>query len=217
MRPLPATIVTCLMSIILTIWRTSMYTSGSTGTPKGVAVPHRAIARLLFGVDYASFGSDRVIGQLAPLAFDASTFEIWGALLHGGRCALYRVVRRRRRNLVHSSNRHCVDTLFLTTGLFNTIIDADPRALTGLRQLLTGGEAISVSHVRKALTLCRTSTWCTSTVRPRRQRLPPVGQFPAISSRPQRLCLSADRLATHHALSSTGGMNQFQSESSANS
>jgi amino acid adenylation domain-containing protein len=135
-----------------------MYTSGSTGVPKGVAVPHRSIARLLFGVDYASFGPDRVIGQLAPLAFDASTFEIWGALLHGGRCALYPGRAPSPAELSAFLSRHRVDTLFLTTGLFNTVIDADTRALIGVRQLLTGGEAVSVAHVRKALsTLSDTS------------------------------------------------------------
>ena len=65
-----------------------MYTSGSTGTPKGVAVPHRGVVRLLFGVDYARLEAGRTILQMAPAAFDASTFEIWGALLHGGRCVL---------------------------------------------------------------------------------------------------------------------------------
>ena len=128
-----------------------MYTSGSTGMPKGVAVPHRAIARLLFGVDYVSFSPERTFGQLAPLSFDASTFEIWGALLHGGRYALYPGRAPSPAELGKFLNRHRVDTLFLTTGLFNTIIDADPAALAGIRQLLTGGEAISVAHIRTAL------------------------------------------------------------------
>src|SRR5262249_50892754 len=46
---------------------------------------------------------------------------------------------------------HGVDTLWLTAGLFNSIIDTNPAALYGVRQLLTGGEAMSVSHARKAL------------------------------------------------------------------
>ena len=66
-----------------------MYTSGSTGTPKGVAVPHRGVIRLLFGIDYVRLGPEENLLQLAPISFDASTFEIWGALLHGGRCVLF--------------------------------------------------------------------------------------------------------------------------------
>jgi len=65
-----------------------IYTSGSTGEPKGVVVEHRSIARLVFGQSYARFGSDRVFLQLAPVAFDASTFEIWGSLLHGARLVI---------------------------------------------------------------------------------------------------------------------------------
>ena len=66
-----------------------MYTSGSTGTPKGVAVPHRGIIRLLFGVDYVELDSTRKILHLASPSFDASTFELWGALLHGGQLVLF--------------------------------------------------------------------------------------------------------------------------------
>jgi len=61
------------------------YTSGSTGEPKGVAVVHRGVVRLVCGTDYARFGPDEVFLQAAPVSFDASTFEIWGALLNGGR------------------------------------------------------------------------------------------------------------------------------------
>ena len=66
-----------------------MYTSGSTGRPKGVAVPHRAIVRLLFGVEYARLDASVRLLQLSPSSFDASTFELWGPLLHGGRCVLF--------------------------------------------------------------------------------------------------------------------------------
>jgi non-ribosomal peptide synthetase component F len=65
-----------------------MFTSGSTGVPKGVAVPHRGVVRLVRGSRYADLGPDEVFLQLAPYAFDASTFELWGALLHGGRLAI---------------------------------------------------------------------------------------------------------------------------------
>ncbi|HEU0052522.1 MAG TPA: condensation domain-containing protein, partial [Longimicrobium sp.] len=65
-----------------------MYTSGSTGTPKGVAVEHRSVVRLVRGASYVDLGPDEVFLQAAPVSFDASTLELWGALLNGGRVVL---------------------------------------------------------------------------------------------------------------------------------
>ena len=62
-----------------------IYTSGSTGAPKGVLIPHRAVLRLVCGTDYVQLGPDDVVAQIANPAFDASTFEFWGALLNGAR------------------------------------------------------------------------------------------------------------------------------------
>lgn len=60
-----------------------IYTSGSTGKPKGVAVPHRAVNRLVCNSNYVQLGASDKVAQVAHLAFDAATFEIWGALLNG--------------------------------------------------------------------------------------------------------------------------------------
>ena len=130
-----------------------IYTSGSTGQPKGVEVPHRGIVRLVCGTDYAKFGSDRVVLQLSSICFDASTFEIWAPLLHGGRC----VISQRRlpspMELQTLLRQHSVTTLWLTSSFFNAVLDAVPRALEEVEELLIGGEALSVSHVCRALTL----------------------------------------------------------------
>jgi len=61
----------------------AMYTSGSTGKPKGVGVVHRAISRLVINTNYVDFTPSDRVAQLANIAFDASTLEIWGALLNG--------------------------------------------------------------------------------------------------------------------------------------
>ncbi|WP_372787019.1 amino acid adenylation domain-containing protein [Phenylobacterium sp.] len=129
-----------------------MYTSGSTGTAKGVVVPQRAVTRLVVGANYARLDSTRVIAQLAPASFDASTFEIWGALLNGGTLVVppgdHLPDLWRLDEILKSS---AVTTLWLTAALFNTIVDEDPSILAGVDELITGGEALSVSHVSRAL------------------------------------------------------------------
>ena len=128
-----------------------MYTSGSTGRPKGVEVRHRSVVRLVVGADYVRFGPDEVFLQLAPASFDASTFEIWGALLHGARLVLAPEGVPDLAQLEEVLKRHGVTTLWLTAGLFNVLIEQRVEALAGIRQLVTGGEALSVKHVRWAL------------------------------------------------------------------
>lgn len=131
-----------------------LFTSGTTGTPKGVAVPHRGVTRLVFGQDYARFGSDRRFLQLASLSFDAATLEIWGPLLHGGVCVLYPGGSLPDPTQLMACIRdNGVTTAWLTSTLFNTIVTVKPEALAGLEELLIGGEALAVSHVRKALAL----------------------------------------------------------------
>jgi amino acid adenylation domain-containing protein len=128
-----------------------IYTSGSTGRPKGVEVTHRAVVGLVCGQSYVPFGPERHHLCISPLAFDASTFDLWAPLLHGGRCVVFPeavpTVAALERTMVEEN----VDTVFLTTSLFNTIIEEKPESLHTVKWLLTGGEAISISHVREAL------------------------------------------------------------------
>lgn len=128
------------------------YTSGSTGQPKGVMIPHRGVLRLVLGNTYATFGPTTRFLHLAPLSFDAATFEIWGALLNGGCCVVYpedSSLEFQALGTILAS--HQVTTLWLTASLFNTVISEAPDILTPVRELLTGGEALSVFHVREAL------------------------------------------------------------------
>jgi len=128
-----------------------VYTSGSTGRPKGVVVPHRAVLRLVIHPDYARFGPDDVVLQLAPPSFDASTLELWGPLLNGGRVAIHPPGIPEPAALGAFLARHGVTTAWLTAGLFHQVVDVDPGALAGVRQLLAGGDVLSVPRVRRVL------------------------------------------------------------------
>jgi len=125
-----------------------MYTSGSTGRPKGVMVEHRGILRLVRGANYCHFGPDEIFLQFAPMSFDASTFEIWGALLNGSRLVLMPPESSSLEDLALAVRRHCVTTLWLTAGLFHLMVEEHPEGLRTLRQLLAGGDVLSSRHVR---------------------------------------------------------------------
>ena len=127
-----------------------MFTSGSTGTPKGVQIEHRSIVRLVGDVDYIRLDADTCMLHAAPLGFDASTLELWGPLLNGGRCAILSAPVPDARALAEVIGPLGVTTAWLTAALFNAVVDEDPQALSGLRQLFTGGEALSPPHVRRA-------------------------------------------------------------------
>ena len=128
-----------------------MYTSGSTGRPKGVSVPHRAIVRLVQGTTYVRWSADEAFLLLAPLAFDATTFEIWGSLLHGARLVIPPARQLSLPELGDLLLRSGVTTLWLTAGLFHQLVDHQLPSLRGIRQLLTGGDVVSAAHVRRLL------------------------------------------------------------------
>lgn len=128
-----------------------MYTSGSTGRPKGVIARHAGVVRLVRDTHYCRFGPDEVFLHLSPLSFDASTFEIWGALLNGGCLAVVPSGTPSLLALEAVIRRHSVTTAFLTTSLFHLVVDKQAEALAPLRQVVVGGEVISPRHVRKAL------------------------------------------------------------------
>jgi amino acid adenylation domain-containing protein len=128
-----------------------MYTSGSTGNPKGVLVPHRAVLRLVKNNSFASFSADEVFLQLAPLSFDASTFEIWGALLNGGKLVIAPAGRVTPEDIGTILHEHSITTLWLTAALFHLVATTHLETLRPLRQLLAGGDVLSVTHVRRVL------------------------------------------------------------------
>ncbi len=128
-----------------------MYTSGSTGTPKGVVVPHRAIVRLVKEQNYLPFGPDLTFLQLSNISFDASTLELWGALLNGAKLVLLPQQKPTLKEIVGTIQWHKVTTVWFTAGLFNLLVDEHLDDLKGLDHILTGGDVLSVAHVKRAL------------------------------------------------------------------
>ncbi|HSS50199.1 MAG TPA: amino acid adenylation domain-containing protein, partial [Thermoanaerobaculia bacterium] len=141
--PLPAVAATGLAYV--------MYTSGSTGEPKGVAMTHRGVVRLVRGTGYARFGPDETFLLYTPYSFDVSTLEVWGALLHGSRLVIPPPGVLTTAELGEVVKREGVTTLWLTTGLFRQMVEENLGALSGVRQLLAGGDVVPVAHARRVL------------------------------------------------------------------
>jgi amino acid adenylation domain-containing protein len=129
-----------------------MYTSGSTGTPKGVAIPHRAVARLVCGTDYVTLDATDAVAHAANPAFDAATFEVWGALVNGARIVVVpRLTALSPQAFAAMLERSGITTLFVTTALFNQIAQVSPRAFRHCRTVLFGGEAVEPRWVNAVL------------------------------------------------------------------
>ncbi len=128
-----------------------MYTSGSTGAPKAIAVTHRNVLRLVKDVSYAQLDRNETVLQAAPLAFDASTFEIWGSLLNGGCLALAPAGKFDLDDIAQVIQQHRVTTLWLTAALFEQFSLTHVSILRGVRQLLAGGDVLSPVAVRRVL------------------------------------------------------------------
>ena len=129
-----------------------IFTSGSTGRPKGVLIPHRGIARLTLGVDWVDFQPGDHVGQTSNPAFDATTYEVWSALLNG--CTLIEIDRETTldaRALQRRLADDPIDHLFLTTGLFNRLVSECPAMFGTLKSLMTGGAKAEVGSFRAVL------------------------------------------------------------------
>lgn len=129
-----------------------IYTSGSTGKPKGILTKHYNVNRVVKETNYIDLNRDDRILQLSNYAFDGSVFDIFGALLNGAKLVLIPgddvFVVDKVPDLI---KRDRISVFFVTTALFNILLDNYIESLEGIRKVLFGGEKVSVEHAKKAL------------------------------------------------------------------
>ena len=128
-----------------------MYTSGSTGRPKGVAVPHRGITRLVLEQNYIDYRPGEKVLHSTTISFDASTLDIWGALLNGSTLVVMPKANYSLTDILDLIRVHDIAIITFTTALFNLFADHAAGDLPSLRQANFGGEVASAAHVSRFL------------------------------------------------------------------
>lgn len=129
-----------------------IYTSGTTGKPKGTLIEQRSVIRLVKNCNYVTLNEESRILQGGSLAFDACTFELWGAWLNGGTvCLAEKEVLLKPEELTKQIRSQKVNTVFITTALFNQMMEYDSGAFQSVSYLMTGGEAMSEKYCKAFL------------------------------------------------------------------
>lgn len=132
-----------------------IYTSGTTGRPKGVQVSHRSVVRLVRGISYVPLSPDTRLLATCAVVFDVATFELWGTLLNGGSLHLVdNDIILNAARLGPTLVEHDINTMWLTSPLFNQLVEQDPSLFRPLRHLLVGGDALSARHVGAVMDAC---------------------------------------------------------------
>ncbi|KIF78035.1 hypothetical protein QR77_37895, partial [Streptomyces sp. 150FB] len=125
-----------------------MYTSGSTGRPKGVAVSHRNVVALVSDRYWERAAADRVLLHSSP-SFDASTYEMWGALLTGATLVAPAGVAADIPELARTMGESRVTVGLFNEGIFRLLAESEPESFSSLRDVYVGGDTMSRAAVRK--------------------------------------------------------------------
>ncbi|MFF2291042.1 amino acid adenylation domain-containing protein [Peribacillus butanolivorans] len=127
-----------------------IYTSGTTGKPKGAMVEHRNVTKLIRNNGMVELRENTVILQTGSMAFDASTFEVWGALANQGTLILSSEdILFDVSQLKDTIQRYGVNTMFMTVALYNQIIEEDKEVFNSVSTLIIGGERLAEKNVRR--------------------------------------------------------------------
>lgn len=127
-----------------------IYTSGTEGKPKGSLIVHKGVVRLVKNMNYIDLGEHTTLMQTCSISFDVSTFEIWGTLLNGGKLVLSQSNAITNPSLMRETlEKNRVNTMWLTSSLFNQMLLMDESMFDQLEYLLIGGEKLSDDHVRR--------------------------------------------------------------------
>lgn len=130
------------------------FTSGTSGPPKGAMIQCRAVVRLAHRPAYLLPGATDRFLRIAPLAFDASTLDIFPALLAGGTVEVFPARHMAVSDLARFLLERGITGACLTTGMFRLMADFQPSAFAGLTQLVTGGDVVPPTQVDQVLRSC---------------------------------------------------------------
>ena len=126
-----------------------MFTAGWSGRPAGVVGSHGAMVSTYLGRRYLRLAPDEVFLQSSPVSQPTFALEVFGPLLFGGTVVLQPGQHPEPAVMARLVARHEVTSLVLPARLFELMIDEYPAVFRMVRQVLTGGEPASVSHVTR--------------------------------------------------------------------
>ncbi|GEL05492.1 non-ribosomal peptide synthetase [Rummeliibacillus stabekisii] len=129
-----------------------IYTSGSTGNPKGVLIEDQNIIRLVRDTKYIDFSAHQNLLMTGSFSFDASTFEIWGAILNG--LTLHLIDKENMldtKELLAVIQKNKIDLMWLTAPFFNQLINENNALFESVKTLIVGGDVLSTQHINMAM------------------------------------------------------------------